>query len=1090
MNLSEVCQDDTRREDVRAKPSLIGLDYLDVSENQLTLTVFFLGKAPDQLLRHRGEDLAQYRKRLKQSVRIEGGRRVRNINVEEVIIRQARDPRTGKLDPELDDSMDVRVDRAGDFSTYTLRLVGVENIDPFYDHLDFTFKAGCPSDLDCAPADTCPPPTLTEPEINYLAKDYASFRQIILDRLALIMPDWKERHVPDLGITLVELLAYTADYLSYYQDAVATEAYLDTARLRNSVRRHARLVDYRMHEGCNARAWVAVKTEPDLTGSSALDPKQVFFITGLNELLPVSGKIISSDDLQNVPASEYEVFEPIAEGPLELYQAHNLICFYTWGNQQCCLPRGATLATLRDRCDADQPETEEPPAQVGEYQQSTPQKQTNEPQPSPAEYEYRLHLKAGDVLIFEEIKGPKTNNEADADPTHRHAVRLTKVVYSADMLYDPPVPVVEIEWAAEDALPFPLCISAISGPANSCAYIENISVARGNVILVDHGRTEPPEDLGPVPCVTSGAECECEGHPADIQFTPGRYRPKLKKIPLTYRVPFPLPSTVARQQGRLLSTLMARVHSGVMELWAKTQGGKILDSEEFGELLKIFGSEAVGEAGQLTPDGSEWQTKDSKEQANAIEALLYHEEQWLKNKAQRVAVLQARAEAGSVLAEAAAEIADMFSPRFAEGLEPDSRYALGPASLALLQDPRVALPQIELKSTPAAPATSCEDIQPLFELKDWQEPSNLILTLRNTTDLSARILRRRFSKESLRLLDDLVDASTIPAALQEALINELDQLAQSWLPRFDLLNSQPDDTHFVVEMDNEGYAYLRFGDGDLGRAPEAAGSFFTIYRVGNGAAGNVGAESIAHLVSRGTTIDGVTVHVRNPLPATGGVDPEPMAEVKLFAPAAFRKQLQRAVTADDYAQLAQRDFMEKIQNAAGDLRWTGSWYEAQVAIDPRGSEEASPSSLANIEQRLERYRRIGHDLAVIPARYVSLDIEITICVLPHYLRDHIEAELRDVFSNRELPNGKRGFFHPDNLTFSGGIYLSQLVAAAQSITGVESARVTRLRRLYEGDHGELAQGVLKLGALEVARLDNDPSFPERGRLVVIMGGGQ
>src|SRR5262249_58142942 len=115
--------------------------------------------------------------------------------------------------------------------------------------------------LDCKPQETCPPAPLTEPELDYLAKDYASFRQLILDRLTLIMPDWKERHVPDLGIALVEILAYVGDYLSYYQDAVATEAYLDTARQRISVRRHARLVDYHMHQGCNARAWVCLQTD-------------------------------------------------------------------------------------------------------------------------------------------------------------------------------------------------------------------------------------------------------------------------------------------------------------------------------------------------------------------------------------------------------------------------------------------------------------------------------------------------------------------------------------------------------------------------------------------------------------------------------------------------------------------------------------------------------------------------------------------------------------------------------------------------------------------------------------------------------------
>ena len=38
----------------------------------------------------------------------------------------------------------------------------------------------------------CPPEQLAQPEINYLAKDYASFRQLMLDRLALLVPDWAD----------------------------------------------------------------------------------------------------------------------------------------------------------------------------------------------------------------------------------------------------------------------------------------------------------------------------------------------------------------------------------------------------------------------------------------------------------------------------------------------------------------------------------------------------------------------------------------------------------------------------------------------------------------------------------------------------------------------------------------------------------------------------------------------------------------------------------------------------------------------------------------------------------------------------------
>ena len=126
----------------------------------------------------------------------------------------------------------------------------MDGFDRFYERSCFTFTAVLPdgSRLQAAaglPAAQC----ARSRDINYLAKDYGSFRQLILDRLAQTLPQWHETHVPDIGIMLVELLAYAGDYLSYYQDAVATEAYLGTARQRISVRRHARLVDYRMHEG-------------------------------------------------------------------------------------------------------------------------------------------------------------------------------------------------------------------------------------------------------------------------------------------------------------------------------------------------------------------------------------------------------------------------------------------------------------------------------------------------------------------------------------------------------------------------------------------------------------------------------------------------------------------------------------------------------------------------------------------------------------------------------------------------------------------------------------------------------------------------
>ncbi len=269
-----ICYDEKRRRQVR-KQGLNGLDYLEVNDDQTKLAVYFINRAPQELT--------------KGNFRIEGGERIRGIDVINVEYGCSDEP-----DPTVDVCVQLTVNKPGDFSTYRLCWVEkdaydratktrAKDADPIYACLEFSFKVGCPNGLDCGDIysdKSYSPPKIEEAEINYLAKDYASFRQLILDRLALVMPNWKERHVPDIGMALVEVLAYTGDYLSYYQDAVATEAYLETARQRISVRRHARLVDYLMHEGCNARAWLCV--DPD-EGFDVSMPGKVYFITGFND---------------------------------------------------------------------------------------------------------------------------------------------------------------------------------------------------------------------------------------------------------------------------------------------------------------------------------------------------------------------------------------------------------------------------------------------------------------------------------------------------------------------------------------------------------------------------------------------------------------------------------------------------------------------------------------------------------------------------------------------------------------------------------------------------------------------------------------
>jgi hypothetical protein len=122
--------------------------------------------------------------------------------------------------------------------------------------------------------------------------------------------------------------------------------------------------------------------------------------------------------------------------------------------------------------------------------------------------------------------------------------------------------------------------------------------------------------------------------------------------------------------------------------------------------------------------------------------------------------------------------------------------------------------------------------------------------------------------------------------------------------------------------------------------------------------------------------------------------------------------------------------------------------------------------------------------------YVPLEIEINVCVARDHFQAHVKEALLNVLNNRELPDGRKGFFHPDNFTFGQPVYLSRLYSALEQVDGVDSSEVIVFKRFSKVKNNELEQGYILMGRLEIARLDNDPSFPENGVLRLNMMGGK
>jgi Baseplate J-like protein len=411
---------------------------------------------------------------------ISGGERITGIQVRSAVPR-----------PGTDDQMNVVVSEVGDFSVYTLTLqdsaappATPAGFDPASASANFIFHIDCASDFDCLPAAGCPPRAVPPPRINYLARDYPGFLQVMLDRMSLLVPGWQERNPADLGVTLVELLAYVADQLSYRLDVIATEAYLGTARLRTSARRHARLVDYPIGEGSTARAWLRVLLAQGAADGSVL-PAGTRCATVFPGAVP---PLLAHESLayQQAITAGAVFFETMQDSP-PLSASLSQLPLYAWSDKQSCLAPGATHATLAGACPA---------------------------------------LAPGMVLVLAEVTGPVTGDPADANPQNRQAVRLANVAVTTDPMNGQPV--TEIDWHAEDGLTFPLCVSS---EAATAAGAGSVSVAWGNIVLADAGRsigtTSDPTSTGP--------EAVGTVPPAGQ----GQFRPALAQAPLTFAWPAP-----------------------------------------------------------------------------------------------------------------------------------------------------------------------------------------------------------------------------------------------------------------------------------------------------------------------------------------------------------------------------------------------------------------------------------------------------------------------------------------------------------------------------------------------------------------------
>jgi hypothetical protein len=442
------------------------------------------------------------------------------------------------------DVLNLVVRPIGDYSTYALGTgPAVPGFDPVFAEVGFKFRPGCFS-TNCAPDWLPAPPAMTEPAIDYLAKDFDSFRHVAMGWMQSRVPGWTPTSEADLSQVLLSLLSAAADELSDYQDRVMNEAYLATARSRVSLARHARLLDCHVHQGNQASAWIALEL---IEGAEILPGESIEAWAGGRE--------------EAAPAGEAAVF---LGGTPHLNHLLNALPLYTWSGAVLGLAAGALTADIA--------------------------------MPNQAAADAVAELIAtGAVprLLIQEHREPLTGNAAGADPDKRQLLELDPGATQA--LRDPVTGswYVTVAWREEDRLHFDYTFAA----QTPFGAFTDVSQFHGNVVELRHGR-EVTVTFRPPGAVLAPGERPLEPTQADELGRPrwGTLARLDPDTPLLYR-DTPPASDVAPQSTLVVIDLGGETWNEVISLVPSSPSDRhfIVETDELGRSTIRFGNGINGE---------------------------------------------------------------------------------------------------------------------------------------------------------------------------------------------------------------------------------------------------------------------------------------------------------------------------------------------------------------------------------------------------------------------------------------------------------------------------------------------------------------
>ena len=1000
-------------------------------------------------------------------------------------------------------------------------------------------QPGCPCDLPPAPSPGCCDPVETAPAaplaisnppglsaIRYRIGTFDSFRRAMLDDVA--RPDllgdlpnpfasWREGAAGDYQTTFVELWAYLADILTFYQERIANEAYLPTATQRDSLRRLAELIGYRPGPGAAASAQLAFTVEKgkqvsvpaSFRVSSRASPGKPAAIFESSAALSALGEHSAIPLSSVAPTNQFAQLSAYGSVWAGLLGESGLLLAAESLYGSAGASYGKTFFTAYSAA------SNRPPLPLGEGWGEGPNgavpSDDARPSPSPSPRgrgKWELPRESSNVAL-RSTRGASGIGSRLGSLVSREAASLGPEFFYRPFVSETTRTVVLAGTSNRLAVGDYVLIvenEAASGETKTLQRISTVATDKSAVTTTITWRE------------TAGASYQNVTLYA-LRVSAGPFG---NNAPSWTSLPPSLTNSDGKNQGA--------PYDG--ENWdSSTNSWFYLPTP--GDASGAIFLDAVYSEVRGTSDNPGWivlMTDGHTDVFHVVDARTVSKAAYaVSAKVSRVTFRDDESIPANIYPLRGTTILAGSDRLTLQNNLPLPDPVAGDTLILAGLLPRLRSGQtVILRGNLYDPSTTPPSQLPGSESAILRDPPILDLDNGITTVTLARPLSQQYTRAGAVLLANVVDATHGETVRDEVLGSgdgtafqsfPLKQKPLTYLPSTDpeglavvqstllvtvngvrwderptLVESAPNAREFTTTLDDAGQTTVVFGDGATGaRLPTGKDSVHARYRKGLGASGNVAPDAIQQLVDSAPSLQKVT----NPLPSIGGADPEGPDAIRTNAPASVRT-FGRAVSTADYAALTLQYPGVAKASAAWVLRDPNTlrslpWPYVQLTVATAAQVPlAQQSSFARaLRAFLDKRRDPNVSLRIGDFVPVYLDVAATVDLDDRYPR---RATLNAVIAalNPGLnPDGSAGYFAFERLSFGESIHLSAVYAAIQAVPGVADVTITTLRAPAVDHDPTTVRDDVFVRPTELAVVKNDPTDTanQYGKLAITLGKG-